>query len=139
MPTFNIFSSTNEANLTFSAKDLFLERDDKIYFFISYDWHKDDQWVFGSILLEKYITVFNNDLKKLNILKKKNNSDDNNNKGTLILIIVLIVIFTALIFTFIGLVFGKKINTRKKKANELEDDYDYSPQNDNKIIDSNIN
>ena len=63
------------------------------------------------------------------------------------IIIILIVIFTALIFTFLGLFFGKKLfNLRKKKANELnDDDFDYTPQKGNdknnidQIIESIIN
>ena len=148
LPAFNIFSASNEANITFSAKDLFIEKDDKIYFFIAFDGHKEDEWNIGSILSEKYITVFNNDQKKLNILKKKDNSDDTTNINySIVIIIILIVIFTALIFTFLGLFFGKKLfNLRKKKANELnDDDFDYTPQKGNdknnidQIIESIIN
>ena len=125
-------------NLTFEAKDLFLEKDDNVYFFIEYNSHKNDPWNMGSIFFEKFITVFNNDLKSIKILKKGIENDNNNNSNKsnmkkIVFIIVLIFLLSGLIFSFVGLFFGEKIyQSRKKKANELNDDeFDYSPQSIN--------
>ena len=88
----------------------------------------------GSIFFEKFITVFNNELKTIKILKRGENDNGagkkKSDKPKIILIIVLIFILSALIFSFVGIFFGKKIyQARKKKANELDDDeFDYSPQ-----------
>ena len=136
LPNFILYGYQLEGNLTFSAKDLFLEKDDKVYFFIAFDSHKTDEWNMGSIFFEKFITVFNNDLKTIKILKRGENDNSNKNKSNktkIILIIVLIFILSALIFSFGGIFFGKKIyQARKKKANELDDDeFDYSPQSIN--------
>ena len=139
LPKFILYGYQLEGNLTFEAKDLFLEKDDKVYFFIAYNSHKNDEWNMGSIFFEKFITVFNNELKTIKILKKGDQNDNNRNNPKkkentkIILIIVLAFILSALIFSFVGIFFGKKIyQLRKKKANELnDDDYDYSPQSIN--------
>ena len=139
LPKFILYGYQLDGNLTFEAKDLFLEKDDKVYFFIAHNSHKNDEWNMGSIFFEKFITVFNNELKTIKILKKGDKNDNNSNnskkneKTKIILIIVLAFILSALIFSFVGIFFGKKIyQLRKKKANELnDDDYDYSPQSIN--------
>ena len=163
LPTLNIYH--HELDIIFSPKELFLEKGDKIFFFIAYSTHDyEGEWHIGNIFLEKYITVFNNEAKQLNILKRsdKDNSDtdtdsdsksdtDNdtdkkketkndeensnnsiNDSSKIIIIIILVFIITAIIFGLIGIKYGKKYyQNRKKKANELNEDYDYSPQSIN--------
>ena len=101
----------------------------------------DEKYVFGSLLLEKYITVFNNEEKTLNILKKKEENNkmeivDNNSSTKIFLIVMLVFILSAVIFILVGKLFGKKLFvSRKKKANELiDDDYDYTPNINNNVI-----
>ena len=101
----------------------------------------DDKFVLGSLLLEKYITVFNNEEKTLNILKKKEENIevenvDNNFNTKIALIVILVFLLSAVIFIFVGKLYGKKIfSSRKKKANELiDDDYDYTPNIKNNVI-----
>ena len=130
-------------NLTFTPKELFLEKGDKVYFFIAQNSKLyDDEWHIGNILLEKYITVFNNEAKQFSILRKsdkdsKNNGDNKTNNNVMsntkiIIIIILVFIITALAFGYIGIIYGKKYcQSRKKKANELNEDYEYSPQSIN--------
>ena len=156
LPVLNLFGRNHEVNITFTPKELFIEKDDTLFFFIAYNKHKEEEWNFGSIFLEKYITVFNNDQKKLSVLKRKiteeqdtnNNINNNESSSKYIIIIILVVILTALIFGFLGLFFGKKIyNRRKKKANELNDEFEYSQEynyenNENKntqLMGNNIN
>ena len=121
-------------NLTFTPQELFLEKNDNLYFYIAYSAQENDDWYMGTIFFEKYLTVFNNDAKMLSILKlnnkNKNESKDNKTYQS-ILIIVLIIVLSALIFGFLGINYGKlRYNQRKKKANELSDDeYDYTAAN----------
>lgn len=153
LPTLDFFSYELGINITFKPKELFLEIDDRIYFFIGYktSLDYDEECFMGNIFLEKYITVFNNPEKKMSVLKLKdtdeNDSDKegNNNNGDgnskkIALIIILIIILCALVFGVIGIFFGKKIyQARKKKANELNDDeFDYSPQSINTEQNPNI-
>ena len=150
LPILNLnFISINERyNISFNAKDLFLEIGDKIYFFIGYNSRMtlDDKFVIGSLLLEKYITIFNNEEKTLTIFKKKDenvknsgdidiaNENNENENNKIIIISLLIFVLSAVIFIIIGKLFGKKIFvTKKKKANELiDEDYDYTPGRINK-------
>ena len=139
----NFISNGEIHNISFSSKDLFLEIENYIYFFIGYNSRMtmDEKYVFGSLLLEKYITVFNNEEKTLNILKKKEENNkmeivDNNSSTKIILIVMLVFILSAVIFILVGKLFGKKLFvSRKKKANELiDDDYDYTPNINNNAI-----
>ena len=122
-------------NITFSPKELFMEKDDKIYFLIRED-KKSDYFTLGSILLEKYITVFDDEAKQLYILKKKVEPEKPKKDHTALkiaLIVILSFVLCAIIFVVIGKLYGKKLfATRKKKANELDDDFfDYTPQSIN--------
>ena len=139
----NFISNGEIHNISFSSKDLLLEVGNYIYFFIGYNSRMtmDDKFVLGSLLLEKYITVFNNEEKTLNILKKKEENIevenvDNNFNTKIALIVILVFILSAVIFIFVGKLYGKKIfSSRKKKANELiDDDYDYTPNIKNNVI-----
>ena len=135
-------------NITFTPKDLFMEKGDKIYFFIRED-IKSDYFTLGSLFLEKYITVFDDEAKQLYILKKKvepKEPEKDNTALKIVLIAILSFVLCGIIFVVIGKLFGKKLfATRKKKANELDDDYfDYTPQsinngknNSNALMDDN--
>ena len=48
----------------------------------------------------------------------------------IIFIVILAIVLSGIIFGFIGLKYGKKLyQARKKKANELDDNYDYEQYN----------
>ena len=128
----------SKENITFSPKDLFLEKDDNIYFFIRDDKKINEYGYFsiGSLLLEKYITVFDDESKYLYILKQKVKPGEKQKDYTtfkIVLIALLSFILCTIIFVVIGKLFGKKLfGTRKIKANELaDDDFDYSPESIN--------
>lgn len=153
--------STNFDNIAFTPQDLFLEKDNNVYFFIRehetfYQYYSDIDdneekmyyfFSIGTILFEKYVTVFDNEAKILYILKHKNDINNKNKGGEnndrepekenttlkIVLICVLVFILCAIIFIIIGKFFGKKIfGKRQKKANELIDDnFDYTPENNN--------
>ena len=122
----------------FTAKDLFKEENDKLYFMI-FSQASDYKWVFGEIFLKKYYFTFNPDKKLIgfydNINNKKNNDEkkDYGKTGLIILIIgIILIIINAIIF---GLYFWKKKygKERRKRANELNDDnYDYVTDNSDK-------
>jgi len=121
-------------SLTFTPNDLFVIEGDDIYFMIAHHSYKDGECTIGSILLKKYHIIFDDDAKLMKILKSSNYNEDyenkNGNGGKIYLIMFLLVILSGIIFGFIGLKYGKKIyQARKKKANELDDNYDYSQYN----------
>ena len=150
LPDLHFYSPDLHLNITFKSEELFREFNNTLFFLIGHDTHiEKNEWIIGSILLEKYTIVFNPESKKLNLLKyrntKQNFGEENFNNKSNIYIAVLITLFlSAIIFCFIGLRYGKKIyQSRKIKANELDDGYDYSNykeiNNKRKIIPNDIN
>ena len=128
-------------NITFTPQELFLEKDNNLYFFIrvdrlyTYDEEEesyDDKFSIGTIFLEKFVTVFDDDAKCLYILRPKDMPITPPKDYTtlkIVLICVFSFILCAIIFIILGKVYGKKLFARKKKANELEDTFDYTPEN----------
>ena len=120
-----------------SYKDLFVEKNNIYYFLIiSDDMFYTTGWTIGNILFRKYQFIFNLDTKEIGfynpILSKEDEYKTKGNSSNTILFILLIV---ALCIIVVGVVlfikFYPKI-LKKKRANELDDDYDY-------IIDKNAN
>jgi len=119
-------------NLTFTPNDLFRIEGDDIYFMVARHSYKESQSILGLIFLKKYPIIFDDDSKIIKVMKITYDNEDNdeNNNGTggkVILIILLSIILSGIIFGFIGLICGKKVfKVRKKKANELDDNYEYT-------------
>jgi hypothetical protein len=144
----NLYFTLRNINLTFvlEPKDLFYENNGYLYYLIIYknyfedDSDKDYEWKFGIDFLKKYTLTFNRDDKVITYYKTHQDEvkDDDKPESTtsntkyIVIIIVLSVVF---IFCIAFLVFYIiKIKPRKKKANELEEDYDYQAK-DNKFSD----
>ena len=151
LPELNLYGYRIGFNITFTPQELFLEKDDKIYFLIGYNHFKNNEWNIGTIFFEKYVIIFDNDSKQLRILKNNtktkneiNNEFNNSFENKKFIIIIIVFFSSALVFGFLGIYFGKLFyQKRKKKANELDDEYDYSPQNinieqdnENKLLDN---
>ena len=138
-----LFFEHNELNYTFnlSYKDLFAEKDDKYIFLIAVKKHDIDDWYFGNIFLRKYQLFFNQDSKIISFYNT--NLDVGEDEEKIIIInkssnskqIIIIICLSVILFIGIGFIIGYLIyskNKNKKRANELEDEYDY-------IVDKNIN
>ena len=127
----------------FSYKDLFVEKNN-IYSFliISDNLFYTSGWTIGNILFRKYQFIFNLDTKEIGfynpILNKEEDhyEEDYKTKGTSSNTILIIILIISLCIISIGLglfirdKFYPKLS-KKKRANELDDDYEY-------IIDKNI-
>ena len=114
-------------NFSFEGEELFYYKDNRYYLKIFKTSIVGETFEFGRNFLKKYLTVFNFDIgaKQIFFYKKeeKKDDEDENNLWKILLIAFLAVI---LIFLFLGIFIGKKIyQARKKRANELEDDYLY--------------
>ena len=130
-------------NLTY--KDLFIEdkKNNKyIFLIVKKDYVLD--WILGTVFLRKFQFVFNIDSKTLGYYRQffendeENNdeSQSNSNKTQTIIIIALAVIFSILLIMF-GMVIQKVCcKERKKRANELKDNFEYESENadDNKLV-----
>ena len=122
----------SEKKIYFDYKDLFTETKNKYFFNIIFDRTRRNKIDLGKIFLKKYPVNFdfdNNILEIYNnyIEKPKYNGDEQieNKDSSLILYIIIsciLVIITGILGYFIGKYFNK---IRKKRANELSDDYEY--------------
>ena len=123
-------------NLTFTPNDLFRIEGDDIYFMVAHHTNKERQNILGLLFLKKYPVIFDDDSKLMKIMRiTYDNEDNKGTKGKFILIVFLNIILSGIIFGFIGLKYGKKIyQIRKKKANELDDNYDYTEYKGKKDI-----
>ena len=122
-------------------KDLFKEKNGKIFFLVYFrEYNYGDYFTIGKIFLKKYFLTFNQDIKMIGYYnedlpggkkKDKDMKDEEslfiiNNKFFFIIIILLLII----IFGILGFYFGKIVykNVRKKRINEVDDNYDYNSQ-----------
>jgi len=127
-----------EYTFNFSYKDLFIEdKENNKYIFLILKREYFLDWVLGTIFLRKFQLVFDEDSRKIGFYRQfqENNGDNNSNEKNnetitkTIVIIALIIIFSILLIIF-GM-FIQKIcfKDRKKRANELKDNFEYISEN----------
>ena len=130
---------SKDLNYTFeiTKDELYKTEGDYIYINLLFDYGKK-YWALGKPFSLKYHFIFNQDSKKIGLYRKyyENiyiNKDNNKNESNKIINIVLIIIFSFCLI-FIGFYLGKKIYQIKRKirANELNDNYEYINENNNK-------
>jgi hypothetical protein len=141
-----------ELDFTFELtyKDLFYKASDGNYYFLIYfntDYNSEDSsdffWTFGEPLFKKYNFVFNQDVRRVGLYTSTNNGNNEDilknesfwsrNKWYIILAISLFIVCGGLgLMIFLYL---KVLPKRKTKANELDDDFEYTSK-ENKIIDN---
>ena len=135
----SIYLDHIKLNYTFelSYKDLFVEKNNIYWFLVISDrLFYTTGWTFGNIFMRKYQFIFNIDSKEIGfynpkISKYKTKIDDIKNKKEIsqkYLLYKILIIF--LCFILFGISFFIKIKfypktTKKKRANELDDDYEY--------------
>ena len=131
-----IYFKHKEINYTFELNynDLFLkEKDGNIYFLIFFDL-KYDAIKIGKPFLKKYTFTVDNDRNTISFFldKKKDEKtvENNSNNSLVIVIIVMSIVFVILIGIIIFVLYKlwQKNRKAKKRANELDDDYDYMTQ-----------
>ena len=135
-----------------SFNDLFLRKNEYLIFLVVFPQDYNFDWELGTPFLRKYQFVYDFENKLIGYYNDKykkddyNNDDDyENNNGDkkknywkYIGYITLIIILSSILIS-LGFYLGKKVyQIRKKRANELNDDYEYK-ENDNNIINDNFN
>jgi len=123
----------------FTYKDLFKKIDDKYYFLVVFKNYDVGSWTIGKPFYLKYTLVYNGESKAIGFYSKLNFNKEEQ-KSEIILFelnVFKIVIIILLLLTFIFLIMisfyylGKKMNlTKRRKANELDDNYDYYSNSD---------
>ena len=142
-PSIYFYSFHLNYTFTLTGEDLFLEKDDKIYFMLFSKNENINNWRFGEVFFKKYYLTFNHDSKTIgfyikNLNENKNEEQPkNNSKGKKkinysIIIFIIGILLLVIEIGFCIYCFYKKgfwLN-RKKRANELVDDnYDYQTIN----------
>ena len=111
-------------------KDLFLEKDNKLYFLIYFESSKyNNYFEIGKIFLKKYTFTFNQYNKHIGYYNKNlnNEGEDQKENESFFQNKYLWIIFSILVFIFaiLGFILGKKVrdHVRKKRLNEVDDDF----------------
>ena len=126
-----IYFKSIHLNITFELtyKDLFYFKEDYVYFLLLF---KGTSWIFGELFLKKYYLVFNQEKKTIGYyegieIEKSNKEYEKNNKfefkinfTNILLILILISIIV------VGIILYAKKGKRKNRANEMDDNYDYT-------------
>lgn len=130
--------------LVLDYKDLFTETKYKFFFNVIFHSYENEIWTLGKIFLKKYLVSFDLDNKIIEIYSgnsddkpKEENSEGEGEEepshnryflyGGIIFVLILI---AGVVGYFLGKYFNK---LRKKKANELSDDFEYKTNDDNII------
>ena len=134
----NVIITTKDKEMKFvlNYKDLFRKIGNYYYFLILFN-QDISEWIFGHIFLSKYTIVFNPEKKTIGYYNDNTNLEnnflnDNKNKNTIIIFVVLSIIFLAIIVGLLIYMFYYRPRYRKIRPNELEENFDYSP-NDNDL------
>ena len=147
IPSFpDLYFFHRELNYTFVLRneELFVTNGNYIYFLIIHKVYYIDYWSFGTIFLKKYPFLFDYDKKSIsfiniynntniNNLEKKNNNEIKSKFESFWSFIKSISIIIGIL---IGIFIGKKIwdKNRKRRANELIDNFQYEAHEDKKNL-----
>jgi len=139
-PDLIFYNNDLNRNFTLTKKDLFAfniknEVDTNLYFLIVNGIDNQNRWILGIPFLKKYIFSFDYDKKRIGYYvdynsEKENVNADNHKENNFVLNkvlkIVLIIISIIIIFA-LGMIFNNIFKKpKKKRANELDDEYEYN-------------
>ena len=149
LPGFTFLSRDLVYNFTLDADDLFIEKEGYVFCLLYF--HSDQYlyktWIMGKPFLRKYQFTFNPDLKQYYFYtqEEQDSSDSSGGKvkvNVLIIIIIGTIIIVAVACFLLFKFYLYDLFQRKKRANELDDDFEYTQQkeensNTNSITPSN--
>ena len=127
--------SLKKENFTFEIKpeQLWYEYKDKLYYLVLVprtEKELDPFWKLGIPFLKNYDLIFDKDSKTLNVYTQKISFENNRNYMKYIIILFVFIVFIVIIILIvINYNLIKKL-PRKKRANELEETYEYLTQSD---------
>ena len=137
-PTIYFYHKDFNYTFVLTQKELFKEIGDKKYFLIVYDLYRPQFWMLGKIFLEKYTFNYDMENRLIGLYQKINNKSNNRennygNKNYNLLLINFIWLGIILIIGISAFLIGKYlcIKIRKKRVNELDDNYDYQINEEN--------
>ena len=129
-PSLNLFNIVFNYSFVLDGKELFMENEDEIEFVVLIEIGSTRmEWKLGRIFLLKYQMIFDDDNSLIGFYNHIEKKEINTNKNIYVTIIKYVILgFAIIIIGFLAFIIYKKINilsTRKKLANELEDDFMY--------------
>ena len=135
-PDLKFYHKDFDYNFTFTYKDLFMLRNNQYYFKIIFLGSSFNSWRIGLPLFLKYQLVLNQDTKQIgfyndNIKVNKEENNNGSNSKFIWIIFAIVIVALVIIAVFAGkYIFGN--NIRRKKANELDDGFDYEAHKETK-------
>ena len=137
-PNLSFLIYDSDIILDLEGKDLFIETKYKYFFNMVFNVDSSEQWIFGKIFLKKFPTIIDSDNNQISVYNTKEVINENNSSFRFN-ILYLVVFVAFIMFGILCNLLGKNLNKiRKKKANELNDDYDYTPAMNSNIEKNNI-
>ena len=127
-PEIKFYNSQTDLNITLTYEDLFIKKNNKIYFMIIF--HKDGNnqvWSLGNIFIKNNMIAFDMDKRIIGFYDKKKTEDDVDDKKNINYTKYIIIISVAgfIILCLIGFIIYKFVYKKKaKKAVELIDDFE---------------
>ena len=147
-PNLILYNNDFNRNFTLTKSELFAyntidNSDTQLYFLILGGIDDENRWIMGIPFLKKYVLSYDYDKKRIGFYKNyendnydydedENKDDDYNFFSSLAFKIIMIVIGGITLFLLGMFVNNLMKKSRKKRANELEDDYEYEAHKDKK-------
>ena len=118
-------------NFELNFSDLFVKHNNYLIFLVVFSESEHQYWELGTPFTKKYQFAFDFDNNLIMYYKIKEENVQINLKNLILFIVILILMSGLLIIT--GIFFGAKLYGLKKKrrANELDDDFEYNDYKDN--------
>ena len=112
-----------EYDFVFEPKDLFYHYYDRYFFLISF---RDSFYFYlGKPFFKKFNIIFNQDSKQLALYSFVEENKNNEEIKNMIIPTILIIVFSILVVVFVIILFRYKL--KRKKLNEIEENFDYTP------------
>ena len=145
----NIKFIHNKLNYTFTFNytELFEEIDNYYIFKIIFPKTREFYWIFGKPWLAKYLMVFDQDKKivghyyYMNDKSIKENKSKKKQFNNILLLVIIGILFIIIGVFMIWLILFLKRDNRRRRLNEINEDYEYSQDNNNnteKIINNDL-
>ena len=138
----NEYTDSNSSNkIEFDYKDLFIKApgDNDLYYFQIVFQPGNFRWLFGRPVFKKYTVVFDQENRIIGFYTQTGEYEFQNNEDIIeekanFLISWILVILLSICVIILGIAFYLKFPylKRKKKANELDDEFEYLPASDDK-------
>ena len=123
----NLYFQIKNGNIYFilTPKDLFYKFKNKLYYLIIFHPYNSNKWILGIPFFTKYLINFNQDKKIIGFYVNDKIKDEKNYSIFLKLFIISILVNVIILIICFYYKFVKK--NKKIRANELEENFDYSP------------